>query len=354
MSIIAVDEEKVALLEEALEAIGEHPLRARLLARLAIETYYASTPVQRKALGDEAVALARPDDLLDALDARHAALWSAQYLDERLATANEMLALAVRRGDAERELQARNWLVTDLMELGDIAAATREIEAHERLAERLRLPTYTWWGPMWRATLAILEGRFDDAQELIDDLARAQHPNARLYAEIQGFALDWTRGHFDAFTETTPLEREIGRPAEYAYRAGFCWLLAAQGRHDEARQHLDWLAHDGFARMRDDMNWLAALAEMAQAITALGDPTHAAGVLERLKPYADRNITNGRGAAGYGSAAYHVANLAAVLGRHDEARHHYEQALRHNTALGSRPWAARTRERYEALDVHPA
>ena len=61
VTIIAVDDEAVALLEEALDAVPtDHPLRARLLARLAIETYYACTPAQRKALGDEAVALARP------------------------------------------------------------------------------------------------------------------------------------------------------------------------------------------------------------------------------------------------------------------------------------------------------
>ena len=66
VTIIAVDREAVALLEEALE--GETSLRARLVARLAIETYYESTPERRKALGDEAVARARADELLDALD----------------------------------------------------------------------------------------------------------------------------------------------------------------------------------------------------------------------------------------------------------------------------------------------
>ncbi len=280
MTIIAVDDEAVALLEEALRAVPtDHPLRARLVARLAIETYYASTPAQRKALGDEAVALARPAGgaaLIDALNARHAALWSAQYLDERLTTAREMLELATAFNDAERELQARNWLVLDLMEQGDIAAVRAGIEAHERLAAKLRLPAYTWWGPMWRATLAILEGRFADAEQLIAELAGAREPNAKLYAEIQTYVLEWNRGRFDTIDEA-PLERERGRPAEYAYRAGFAWVLANQGRADEARAQIDWVAADEFARLGDDMNRLAALAELAQAIQVLADPTHAAG-----------------------------------------------------------------------------
>ncbi|HEX6025510.1 MAG TPA: AAA family ATPase [Solirubrobacter sp.] len=346
VTIIAVDREAVDLLEEALA--HETSLRAPLLARLAIETYYASTPAQRKALGDEAVALARPHERLDALNARHAALWSSQFLDERLATANEMLALAIERGDAERELQARNWLVLDHFERGDVAAMRTEIDAHEALAERLRLPSYTWWAPMWRASLAILEGHFDDAAALIERLATDRHPNARLYAEIQTFALELTRGEIRP-VDPAPIDRERGRPAEYAYRAGYAWILALQGRADEAREHIAWVAHDDFARLRDDMNTLAALCELAQAMHVLKDPTHAAGVLQRLAPYADRNVQNARGAAGYGSAAYHVAVLEALLGR--DARPRLEEALRRNEALGSRPWADRARE---ALRAHAA
>ena len=344
MTIIAVDHESVALLEEALEALDDdHPLRSNVVGRLAIETYYASSPTERKARGDEAVALARPAGgaaLLDALDARHAALWSAQYLDERLDTAREMLALAARLHDGERELQARNWLVCDLMERGDMDHVRAEIDAHEALAARLRLPAYTWWAPMWRSTLAILEGRFDDAERLIDEFSGIDDPNARLYAEIQGYTLAWNRGDFLAI-DTSALDRERGRPAEYAYRSGYSWVLAEVGRSDEAREHVEWVARDDFARLGDDMNRLAALAELTQAMRVLDDPTHAAGVLERLEPYADRNIPNGRGAAGYGSATHHVAVLEALLGQ--DARPRFEEALRRNAALGSRPWAERSR-----------
>ncbi|HET6548176.1 MAG TPA: AAA family ATPase [Solirubrobacter sp.] len=353
VTIIAVDREAVALLEEALIALEiDHPLRARLVARLAIESYYGSTPVRRKALGDEAVALARTAGgaaLLDALNARHAALWSAGYLEARLATAQELLALAVELGDAERELQARNWLVLDLMERGELEAAREAIAAHERLAERLRLPVYTWWGAMWRSNLATLEGRFADAEALIAGFAGTRDANAQLYAEIQTMTLQVVRERFDRDFAASPVERETGRPAEYAYRSGYACLLAGLGRAEEAYGQLEWVAADGFARLGDDMNRLAALAELAQAIAYLGDATHAAGVLERLAPFADHNIQNARGATGYGSAAYHAGTLAAGLGRFDEAAGWFERALGRNAALGARPWLARTRERYGRL-----
>src|SRR4051812_19727250 len=186
VTIIAVDRQAVGLLEEARAALPSgHPLRARLVARLAIETYYANAPGERKALGDEGVALARGGDataLLDALNARHAALWSAAYLDERLATADELIALARPLRRAQRELQGRHPRAVGPMGRGDLAAARAEIAEHEALAERLRLPAYRWWAPMWRASLAMLEGRFAEAERLIQEIAG--DANARLYAEI--------------------------------------------------------------------------------------------------------------------------------------------------------------------------
>ena len=56
-----VDEARLALLEEALAALGDEdsPLRARLLARLALELYYSGDPERRLALSEQAVDLAR-------------------------------------------------------------------------------------------------------------------------------------------------------------------------------------------------------------------------------------------------------------------------------------------------------
>jgi DNA-binding SARP family transcriptional activator len=332
VTIIAVDREAVALLQDALTALpDDHPLRAPLLSRLAIETYYESTPAQRKRLVDEAVAL---DPSTDALNARHAALWSAEYLDERLETADRMIAEATT---AEAELQGRNWRVLDLMEQGNLDEAREEIERHERLAERLRLPAYEWWGPMWRSSLAILEARLDDARALIDRFRDSPDPNARLYAEIQTLVMSLiTRDVGSLPTEV--VDRETGRPAEYAYRAGYSWILALDGRADEARAQIAYST----THMKDDMNRLAALAELAQALHVLQEPGPAAEVYESLLPYAGRNIVNGRGGAGYGSASLHLAVLAQLLGRDEDAERHFRQADEHNQRLGAAVWIERS------------
>jgi tetratricopeptide (TPR) repeat protein len=332
VTIIAVDRAAVALLEDALAALPEtHPLRARLLARLAIETYYESTPRQRKRLVDEAVRL---EPSTDALNARHAALWSAQYLDERLETADRMIAEATT---AEAELQGRNWRVLDLMEKGDLDEAREEIERHERLAATLRLPAYEWWGPMWRSSLAILEGRFDDARALVERFTAIDDPNARLYGEIQTFVTGLVTRDIAPLVPAV-IERETGRPAEYAYRAGYAWFLALDGRPDDARAQIAY----SVAHMKEDMNELAALAELSQALHILQEPGPAERVYDLLLPYADRNIVNGRGGAGYGSASLHLAVLARLLGRDDEARRHDQAARTHNQRLGAALWIERS------------
>jgi DNA-binding SARP family transcriptional activator len=327
VTIIAVDREAVTRLEAAVAALAaDDPLRGRLLARLAIETYYDRTPAERKALVDEAIAAGGAGP--ETLNALHAALWSPQYLAERLATAERMI---VEAPDAETELQGRNWRVVDLMEASRLDEARAEIEAHEQLAARLRLPAYEWWGPMWRSSLALLEGRRDEAQALIERFRRIDDPNARLYAEIQTYGIAFLDGDVSGMVEAT-MAREDGRPAEYAYRAGYSWMLALAGRHDEAREQVARSA----AGMREDMNQLAALAELAQALDILREPGPAVRLYDALLPYADRNIVNARGAAGYGSASRHLGLLARLLGRDPEP--HFAAARRHNERLGARRW----------------
>ncbi len=177
--IAPVRPEVRALLEEAIAGVDAgSPLRATLLARLAVELYDSPAPV-RERLSEEALASGRRTGgraLLEALNARHVALWSPSHVVERLAIANELIERPGRRRDREAELQGINWRVVDLLELGDLPAAEQAIEAHGRLADELRLQTYAWYRPMWQAMLALLGGRPDEASRLATEGARIGSP----------------------------------------------------------------------------------------------------------------------------------------------------------------------------------
>ena len=143
-------------------------LRSRLQARLAVELYYAPDRTRAEALSAEAVATARAagngNALASALNARHVALWRPDRLEERLATAADMIAAARETGERHAELQARNWRVADLFELGDMPAFREEAARHARLADELRLPSFQWYTPLWAAVEALLAGRYEEAE----------------------------------------------------------------------------------------------------------------------------------------------------------------------------------------------
>lgn len=330
VTILDVDEAFAAALEQALAGLGsDHDdLRVRLLARLAIELGYDPEPDRREAASREALALARrgTDDaaLAAALNARHVVEWGPDGCEARLALCDEMLALAERGGHRELALQARHWRVIDLMELGDGAALHAELDAYAELSAEVRLPALAWYVPLWRATLAFLEGRIAEGIEL-SRRARAlgrqasdanadgffgEHYLMRMLVQERIAELDPAASE----VESEVTERAERGPAWRAYRFTFAWWHASRGELDESRRDLDEAIGDGFHTLPRDVNWLAALSSAAEACVLLRDAERAAEIRTLLEPYATRMAVAARGSSHSGSIAYELARLTAVCG----------------------------------------
>ena len=239
VTIVGLDTARAHALEEALELLGDGPpaLRSRVLARLAIELYYAPGRARADPLSAEAVELARcaedPDALLVALSSRHVALWTPDGLDDRLAVADEMIVLAGEHGRPEHELQGRNWLCADLWEAGQIDRFETEARVHARLATRLRLPNFMWYKPLWQASLAALRADWDRAERLIIQADQtgtdAGDRNAPLFAWGLRLAMRLARHQF-ADEDLKNAERHIrDSPASSAWRCMRCWFAAHAG-----------------------------------------------------------------------------------------------------------------------------
>jgi hypothetical protein len=365
VTILGARPEILAELEHALDALGadDPALRARLLARLAIELAYAPDPAHREAASAEALAIARragdPAALAAALGGRHVALWGPEHTERRLELASEMLELASHAESDELALQARNWRVVDLFEIGDGPAVRAEIDAYAAVSADARLPAYAWYVPLWRATLALLEGRIPEGMDLArraHDLGRqagdanadvffAEHQLLRLVIEDRVADVDPVA----MGVEDIVSERAERGPAWQAYRLTFAWVHAERGELDEARRHYDAALTNGLAGIPRDVNWLAALASAANACLLLGDTERGAELRALLAPYAHRIVVTARGACHVGSVAYLLARLAAACGDDDTAARLFEEAANHDEHAGATAFAQRDRRAREAL-----
>ena len=356
VTIIGLDHEQIALLEEALRG-ATGALRARVLARLAIALYYAPEGGRAGKLSADAVAVAReagdPDALLAALNARHVGLWHPAGLEERFRVADEMIALAREHGLREAELQGRNWRCVDLWEAGDHEGFAAEAAEHERLAAELRLPAFRWYATMWRAAVAARAGRREEATELsvaaAREATRAGDPNGELFRVMLRIEIEVQSGEFTDEFIAAAEQRLRDYAAGIAWAPGLCWAYLARGRIGEGRRLFERLARDGFASLEQNANWYVAMYDLAAITTLLDEPAAAALLYERLLPYADRRVAAGRAIYDNGSVEYPLARYAALAGRPEVAARHFEAALAAEEAAGARPNLILVRSHYAQL-----
>ncbi|HET6867134.1 MAG TPA: AAA family ATPase [Solirubrobacteraceae bacterium] len=354
-----VDHELVSLLEEALWTLDGHDaVRARVLARLAMEQYFGGAAERRAALVDEAEAIARglgdPATIAYALNARYAALWGPENATERLEIANEVLELARRASDHRLAREGRGRRIVALLELGDTAGAHSEIDEHARAANELRQPYGRWQAAVWQAAEALSVGRFADgesrAQEALELGRRVRMTDAENCFAVQNFIAAMELGRL-AELEHAVEQLAKREPEAMRWITGLAYMHAELGHRKQAASAFDPVAARGFAAIARDNQWLMRIATLADTCAFLGDVAHADALRELLLPYAGRNVVMVEGWACLGSAARPLAVLSATIGRWDEAEAQFQAAIDFNSRLGARPWLARTEFGYAQMLV---
>jgi DNA-binding SARP family transcriptional activator len=355
IAILDLDAETIGRLEEALARVTSEVLRSRLQARLAVELYYAPDRTRSEKLSADAVATARSagdtSALASALNSRHVALWRPDRLDERIAVAGEMITAAREAGERHAELQARNWLVADLFELGDMTAWREQTARHAQLADELRLPIFRWYTPLWAAIDAMLAGRFEDMDRHCAQAeaagTRAGDRNAELFPGMVRFCAQLEREAYDEVDLVFVQDKIANSPAGLAYRGSYAVALAGLGRHEQARKELDIAMAE---RHAFDANWLSLQVECAEASVLLGVADHADVLYERLKPYVGRPATAGRGVSSYGAVDRTLGGLAVLRGHPEDAAAHLRDAVRCNAEMGCTSWRTRAERDLDRLE----
>jgi DNA-binding SARP family transcriptional activator len=347
------DPRLVPLLERALEAVQEadSPMRVRLLARLAGGPLRdASFPPERKArLSEEALAMARrlKDDDATLAYAMHGYILghhSPDHVRSQLVLATELIAVAGRAGDKERVFDGHEERFDALVELGDIEAARAELAAMDRVARELRQPSQAWLVGAHEALLALLAQPLEEAERLVQaarDLGeRTQGWNATVTHRLQLYAL---RREQERLAEVEDLiRRSVAEfPTYPIVRCVQTHVLAALGAQEEARAALEALTRDRCAALPFDEEWLVSTCLLADAAAVLGAPEACTVLYELLAPYDD-HVAISYPEVSIGAVALRLGVLAATVGRRDEARRHFADALALHERIGAGRWHART------------
>jgi tetratricopeptide (TPR) repeat protein len=358
---VAVDRERRTLLEEAIDRLGDSDpgLRARLLARLALELAYTDERWRMAALTQHAVELARQAGdsvaLGSALSVMDSILWGPDQVQDRVEAADELIRLADGVGDKELALQGLAWRLQAVLEMGDAAAFTADVTRYDSLARELRQPLFVGYADMFSALRAGLAGRFAEMEHLaVEALAGGQRQNelAAAYFGAQMFWVWWQQGRL---AEVEPVLVEIIDEAPAAFpaaRAGMALLLVELGRTDEAAALLDSLAGSEFEDLPRDTSWPVCMTLLTPVCAALDDAQRAAMLHRLLLPFANRTIVAGPPPAGcYGPAAHYLGMLAATMGRSEEAAADYLLALQLSESMGAPAFVAHAQCEYGGLLV---
>lgn len=363
-----IDEDRIRVLRRAVECSGDvdTPERARLLATLCAELLFATGFDERLALAEESIAVARRagDDkaVVDSLLRIQESIVVPETLDQRLAWVDEACELADRLDDRVLRVMAYTYKHLTAMEAADLAWVRKGLDVVVAEAEHIGQLTYRWVAAVQVSTALALAG---DLVESEQEAGRAfqlglegGQPDAAGAFGMQVLTLRWMQGRL---AEVVPLIAQTldAVPGVVAMRGGLAFGLAESGRLDEARALLDEEMDGGIAH-RGGSGWLATHAIWSLVAWHTGHLPAAELLVERLAPWREQFISTH--VTTYGPVAYPVGLLEALLGRHDEAESDFALALAINErmeapffiALTKVAWARMLAERGAGDDLDRA
>jgi DNA-binding winged helix-turn-helix (wHTH) protein len=352
------DASERALLEEAEtlladDAVAMLPddavaLRAMLAARLvATRAVWGALGPERPASA-AALALARRsgdlEAISEALHARHFVLQGPDHLDLREALAEEILAIGATLGRLDRTFAIRETLAADRLVRGDRAGFLAALSDAQQAALASHHPAFRWLAESAAAGAALVEGRLADAERALQEASehgrRARSPQALPLALGHTLALRRAQGRLG---EIRPVYEGVARQLDWIGpfpRVALAMVYCETGSVDRAREVTGALA-PGLAALERRADWLVSMAELAFVAAAAGDHALASVLHGLLAPYAGRHAVYPGAFLYAGPVSHALAALAALLGRGDEARTRFEDALAECEGVGAAPARAR-------------
>jgi hypothetical protein len=325
------DPEFVAIVEQALVALGREPsaLRARALAALSEDVTFTD-PDRAQELLREALNIAEqlgdPETLGHVLLAYRLAGKTPGNADAGHPTANRLITLGRQTGHTPFVLHGLVQRAWTFREEGDLASADRAMAAARSFLGDEPAPIYAALFMLYRSSQLLLAGDLARAEEAANEvlgLASAGFDASLWY----GPALMVIRGQQVRLGELIPLiEAATDHPAfGGSYRAVLSAAYAFAGRLDDARSILAAFASNDYRDVRRNQLWLTDMTLLAETADILGHQRAATAIAEQLQAFAGRIAAIA--ATVVSPVDLVLAQMARVTGDHQRARQHAEQAV---------------------------
>jgi hypothetical protein len=334
-----------ALQERALAAAGPaSPWARRLRIRLAAEHGYATG--DRRAIRAELACARRHGtsiELAEALSLAHHCLLGPHDAAERMALADELIAVASHTGRALDGLMGLAWRTVDLFLDGDRRALRSLIELRGHLDDDPCAALHFVVSSL-DVMLAIRAGRLVEAEELAGRThelgCEVGDSDALGFLGAQLVCIRWLQGRGGDVLEL--LDQLVCSPTVAEGSVGFeaarGALAAASGDLTTAASALASIGSP--AAIPSSSVWSATMHGIAEAAHALGDEAASAEVYRLLAPHAERPVMVSLGVACFGSTHRPLGLAALTMGDVGLAVEHLESALRADLALGHLPCVA--------------
>jgi hypothetical protein len=359
----ATDDEKLALLEEALGGLDttEVALAARLRGRMAMELWADPHAGKRRdALSlralDDARTSADPDVIGFALHARLLARGGPAHVDERLRLGQELVDLANRSANLEWTLEAHRWRLNAQLELGEMDRARESVREYDRAAVALRRPQYHYNVALRDCFAPALRGDFADARARIDAAREAGFRAGDIHADTA-----WCSGvTFWALVSgrVSEIRDVLPRLAAHAERLPNLTLYQAlvviaqscscSPVSAAARRHVDDLGLDDIPQ---DFFTLPTVALLTHVLSRAPRPRRAAELHARYAGYAQRQVCVGAYLP-MGCFSRFLGVLSWLAGAPDRAIQELESAVALDTATGGAPFVVWSKRELAAALRH--
>ena len=348
------DVNSVLLCKEALLALspGRQALRAKLLAAQARALQGLGFAEEAAGLAREAVELARlaKDPLCYVLELVLHMSSGPAHIGERLSYAIECLEAARAAGDLEKLIFGTTRWIYALFEAGEIAGVDRAMQELEAVVRQIRQPQYAYVQSGFVTMRALLEGRFTEAEQLaLQALKLGQRLQSQSAEGIFGMQMFMLRREQGRLHEVAPIvEMFVQQHSSSSWKPGLALMYSELGLTDKARTVFEELAVNEFTGIPQDGVWAASITFLVEVCASLGDSDRAEVLYRLLSPYAGYAVVASEWAS-FGAASRFLGQLAATMGRWQEAESHFDQALAMNARMGAKPWLAHTQFQYAAM-----